>query len=198
MSDEQLTPNEFLRLTKGDIDDIFENIVPESKGQPTFEPNRYVEPGKTFLTHAKKMKADNAAKAAERRSILNWAVPILLIGPGLISIIAAGWSQLTAILFSGGAVVIIGFLWFFGRIWAWETKNFEKNVDHAERTLNRIVQERAKQWAETRYDINPELVEWTEFSNFYISGKGYCWREQDQEGHFLLYEADTENEVPTL
>lgn len=198
MSDDQLTPNEFLRLNKSEIEDLFEKVVPQSKGKPDFAPNDYIEPAKPVLAKIKKWKLAYVAKATERKSILNWVVPLLLVGPGLISIIAGGFTHLTAILFSGGTVLIVGVLWFYGRIWAWESKHYEENTENAERSMNRVIQKRAKEWAEARYDMNTEYIEWSEFSNFYIEGKAYRWKEQEQDGHYLIVEVDTDEEVPRL
>lgn len=199
MSYAQLTPNEFLRLNKDQVEGIFEETLPPSKGKPFFVPSLYNPVTDPMLTQIKKWKAESAAKAAERKAILNWVIPMLFIGPGLISIIlAGGWAKHTSIVITTGAVLIISYLWFFGRIWAWERKKYESNVAHAESSFTRITDKRAREWAEARYDMNTDQVEWNEFNNFYIEGKGYRWKELGEEGQFLLIETETEKEVPLL
>jgi hypothetical protein len=199
MSYAQLTPNEFLRLNKDQVEGIFEETLPQSKGKPFFVPSLYNAVTDPMLTQIKKWKAESTAKAAERKAILNWVIPMLFIGPGLISIIlAGGWAKHTSIVITTGAVLIISYLWFFGRIWAWERKKYEANVAHAESAFTRITDKRAREWAESRYDMNTDHVEWNEFSNFYIEGKGYRWKETGEEGQFILVESETDEEVPLL
>lgn len=199
MSYDQLTPNEFLRLSKDQVEDMFEETLPQSKGKPSFEPSLYSPVTNPMLLQVKKWKAESTAKATERRAILNWVIPMLFVGPGLISIIlSGGWAKSTSIVITTGAVLIISYLWFFGRIWAWEAKRYETNVANAEGAITRITNKRAREWAEVRYDMNTDQVEWNEFSNFYIEGKGYRWKEQEETGQFILVEADTDQEVPLL
>lgn len=199
MSYAQLTPNEFLKLSKDQVEGIFEETLPKSKGEPSFVPSLYNPVTNPTLTQFKKWKAESTAKATERKAILNWIIPMLFVGPGLISmILSGGWAKSTSIIISTGAVLIISYLWFFGRIWAWEAKKYETNVANAEGAIARITNKRAREWAEARYDMNTDQVEWNEFSNFYIEGKGYRWKEQEETGQFVLVEAETDQEVPLL
>jgi hypothetical protein len=145
----------------------------------------------------KSWKLAYVAKAAERRSILNFAVPIFLIGPGLVSIIMGGFTHLTAILFSGGTVLIVGLLWFFGRIWAWESKRYDENTETAAKAVEKTRNRRAQEWAEYRYDMNTDYIEWAEFSDFYVEGTAYRWKEKE-EGRFVIIEVETGQEPPLL
>lgn len=199
MSDESLTPNEFLRLNKSEIEDIFEESLPPSKGKAYFEPGLYDKITNPTLTTVKKWKAASTAKAEERKAILNWIIPFLFIGPGLISIIVAGgWSKPTSFIMTGGAVLIISYLWFFGRIWAWEAKRYANNVTYAESALTKTLNGRAREWAEERYDLNTDYIEWSASSNFYIEGMGYRWKELPENGHFRIFEVETGIEAPLL
>lgn len=199
MSYAQLTPDEFLRLNKDQVEGIFEETLPQSKGKPFFVPSLYNPVTDPMLVQIKKWKADSTAKASERKAILNWIIPMLFVGPGLISmILSGGWAKSTSIVITVGAILIISYLWFFGRIWAWERKKYESNVANAESAFTRITHKRAREWAAARYDMNADQVEWNEFSNFYIEGKGYRWKEIGEEGKFILVESETDEEVPLL
>lgn len=199
MSDQALTPNEFIRLDKGEIEDLFEQALPQSKGKSYFDPSLYNPVTNTTLVEMKKWKAESTAKAAERKAILNWIIPLVLIGPGLVSmILAGGWSKPTSIILTGCAVAVITYLWFFGRIWAWERKRFERNVGYAESAFKKVQKTRAMEWAEERYDINTDYVEWSESSNFYITGKAYQWKELPVDGHYVIVEVETVEEPPLL
>lgn len=199
MSDQALTPNEFLRLKKSDIEEIFEETLPQSKGKSYFEPLLYDKITNPTLAEMKRWKAEYTAKAAERKSILNWILPMIVVGPGLISIIlAGGWSKPTSMILTGCAVSVVAYLWFFGRIWAYESKNYEKNVEAAERALEETLHRRAREFAEERYDMNTDQVQWANVSNFYIEGKAYRWKELPEGDKYILIESDTDTEVPLL
>jgi hypothetical protein len=199
MSDESLTPNEFLKLKKGDIEGIFEESLPQSKGKPYFEPGLYNKLYDPTFQEMKRWKVEYTAKAAERKSILNWILPLVVLGPGLLTIImAGGWAKSTSIVLTISAVAVVTYLWFFGRIWAYESKNFERNVEDAERAVDNTQDRRARDWAESRYDIRTEQIEWSEFSNFYIEGIGYRWKELPEDGKYIIAEVETEKEPPLL
>lgn len=199
MSDQALTPNEFLKLKKSDIEDIFDKNLPQSKGKPYFEPHLYNKITDPTLAEMKKWKLAYVAKAAERKSILNWVLPMIVAGPGLISIImASGWAKSTSIIFTGCAVAVVAYLWFFGKIWAYESKNYEKNTEEAERALEDALHRRAREWAEERYDMDPAQVKWIHVSNFYIEGKAYRWKELPEGDKYILVEGETGTEVPFL
>lgn len=199
MSDPALTPNEFLKLKKNDIEDLFEETLPQSKGKPYFEPHLYDKLTDPTLAEMKQWKLAYVAKAAERKSILNWVLPIIVVGPGLISIIlAGGWSKPTSMILTGCAISVVAYLWFFGRIWAYESKNFEKNTVEAERALEGTLHRRAREWAEERYDMNTDQIQWLHVSNFYIDGKAYCWKELPEGDKYFLADGETGLEVPLL
>lgn len=197
-ADGSLTPEEFLRLKKSDIEALFEETLPASTGKDYFEPDLYDKRTDPLLTKMKKWKADSTAKGAERKSILNFVIPAMFIAPGLISIIiAGGWAKHTSIVITVSAIITITYLWFFGRVWAWEAKNYQNNVEHAESALNRTTHNRAKAWATERYDINTDNIEWSQYSNFYIDGIGYLWKEYE-DGKYRIYEVESGKEAPLL
>lgn len=194
---ESLTAHDFLRLDREAIEDIFATEMPTSVGQPYFRPSQYTHIKNETLDQMKKWKIESTGKAAERKSILNWVTPIVLLGPGTVSLIAQGLTVLTSTLYTVFAMLVISYFWFFGRVWRWEAKTFAANVEAAEKAIEKIRQKRAQEWAEARYDIDTRNVEFTEFSNFYIDGRAYRWKEVEDES-FIIVNVTTEEEVPLL
>lgn len=198
MSDESLTPDEFVKLKKDEVEGIFEKSLPAVNDEPYFVPGDYDPATNALLAQMKAWKMKNIERAAERKSILVFAVPSLLVGPGVISAIF-GNIILSAVFFTIGTMTVTTFMWIFGKLWSWETKQYEKNTETAEGAIARIRDKRAREWAEARYDMNTISVEWAEFRNLYIDGGTYRWKElPGEERHFILFDVDAEQEVPLI
>lgn len=194
---DELTPNGFLRLNKSEVEEAIARSLPVSESE-MFVPARYSPEASSVLKQVKQWKNDYVSKSQERKQILNWVIPLILIGPGLIAVIATGGvTPVAAITFTVTAMVAIGFLWFFGRVWRWEAKQFEKNVTYADKAVESIRNERARAWAATRYELDNQGIEWAEFSNFYINHRAYRWKEV-QEGEFIITDVETGNEAPRI
>lgn len=194
---DELTPNDFLRLSKNEVDETIAHSLPMLEGE-MFIPALYAPEASSVLVKAKQWKNDNISKSLERKQVLNWIVPLTLVGPGMIAVIATGGvTPIAAITFTLTSMITIAFLWFFGRVWRWEAKQFDKNITYADKAVERIRNERARSWAAKRYELDCEEVEWTEFSNFYINYRAYRWREVE-EGQFIITDVETENEVPLI
>lgn len=196
MTVESLSPNDFLRLEKADIDNMFQETMPPSEGESCFEPAKYSSLTNPLLLKMRGWKGDYMKKAVERRSILNYIVPALLLGPGTISLIIAAHPMITAMIFTVGTMVILGFLWFYGRVWAWESKHYATNLTDAEKACERTKHQRAREWADARYDLpSTQNIEWAEFSEFHINHRSYKW-EEVEEGKFIIFDQQADKEAP--
>ena len=193
-----LTPNEFLRLGREDIEHLIDESFPSSAGKPSFEPELYSASSSTLLQQMKEWKREYTAKSDERKTITNWVVLSLAVAAIVLTVILTGGvTQIAALVFTLTVMAVISFYWFFGRVWRWEAKRYAENVQFAENAVEKVRNRRAKEWVTARYELPAYNVEWAEFSDFYIDGRAYRWAELE-DGHFVVQLAATGEEPPQL
>lgn len=186
MIPEGLTENEFLAMDRNDVHEMFDKATPHVTGQ-YFTPEPMKPYNNELLVHLKNWKTNYMGKDATRKSIFNWVIPAFIALPPLVSILL-GWDiQISSAIFVATIMLSVAFIWFMGKIWTWEKKKWVENVEHAERAVDKVLDARAQEWAGNTYVMKNKNIGWTEFSDFYIDGVAYHWKEEEPNRYRLSF-----------
>lgn len=192
------TGDQLLRLNKKELEKIIQDAVPSVTGV-AFTPDIIRPTNNVIRVEVNHLKADWQRKVKKNFKIQTVAIPAFILLPaGAFFFLPVDHATIPAFWFVGSIILVLLHLFFTGRISGWRTKAYDTHATTATKESERLVLQRASEWARQRYVLPPGNVEWSAYgSEFRLGEKVYVWQEVESINEldaFVLQEVETGNE----
>lgn len=193
-----LTGDELLLLSKKELEQKVQEAVPPVTGD-VFTPDIMRPIENTVRVEVNHLKADWQRKSKTVFKIQTAAIPSFVLLPSAaFFVLPVDHATIPAFWFVGSIIVVLMYLFFTGRVSGWRAKTFAAQAYTAERESERVVLQRASEWARKRYALPQGNVEWSAYgSEFRLGETVYIWEEVapvNELDAYVLQEVETGKE----
>ena len=193
-----LTEDELLLLSKEELEKKVQEAVPAVTGE-AFTPDIMKPTENPIRVEVNHLKADWQRRSKTVFKTQAAALPAFIVLPaGLFFILPVDHATIPAFWFVGSIVLVLIYLWFTGRVSGWRKKTYETHAYTAEKESERIVLQRASEWARKRYVLPQGSIEWSAYgSEFRMGDRVFIWKEVepvDGLDGYVIHEVETGQE----